>query len=436
MKKCTRLLVVLAIFSPRLGPGCQGVHAANPKPSASTAPAAEKPALLPLPDPLVMADGTPVTTAEQWRQQRRPELLRLLEENIYGKTLLGRPEVMRFVVREEKIDARNGEATRLRVGILFEGREDGRQMELLLYLPNAAEEPVGLFLGLNFDGNFSTTDEADLPIPQHYVTGLYLSVPEHKPAEFVRGHNSGMWPYDMILDRGYGIATGCYNEVEPDEPGHWAEGPRGMVAEPQAGDWGTIGVWAWALSRAMDYLETEPRVDARRVAVFGFSRLGKTAMWAGAQDERFAAVISQESGKGGVSLSKHLVGEPVSHLAGRNLAHWFARNYRQYSDHEELLPVDGRDLAALVAPRGLLILSGIRDDYSDPEGEFLSGVAATPVYELLGSQGLAAKDWPKEPTFINSRLGYNLREGRHDVTTGDWQVTLEWADQHLTKGLK
>jgi hypothetical protein len=392
-----------------------------------------KPVLLPVPDPLVMTDGTQVTTATHWREHRRPELFRLLEENIYGKTLLGRPENLRFIVREEKKDARGGKATRLRVGVLFEGRQDGRQMELLVYLPQAAPGPVPLFLGLNFDGNFSTTEETDLPVPQHYVTGLYLKVPNHQATESVRGHNRSMWPYDMILDRGYGVATASYDEVEIDVPGHWSEGPRGMAAEPKAGDWGTIGAWAWALSRALDYLETEPRVDARRVAVFGFSRLGKTAMWAGARDERFAAVISQESGKGGVSLTKHLVGEPLSHLAGKDLAHWFARNYQQYIGQEDKLPVDGHDLAALIAPRGLLILSGTTDTYSDPEGEFLSGVAATPVYRLLGTEGLACQDWPREPAFLNSRLGYHLRAGGHDVMTEDWQATLDWADRHLRK---
>jgi hypothetical protein len=398
-----------------------------------TTPVATRPAALPLVDPLVMQDGRRVTTGEAWRRERRPELLRLFEENIYGKTLLGRPEHLRFVVREEKRDARDGRATRLRVGVLFEGKEDGRQMEMLVYLPNKATGPVPVFVGLNFDGNFSTTDEADIPLPSHYVTGLFVKVPDHKAAESLRGHNRSLWPYDMILERGYGIATACYNEVEPDVAGKWEVGPRGMAAKPGAGDWGTIGVWAWALSRGLDYLETNPRVDAKRAAVFGFSRLGKTAMWAGAQEERFAAVISQESGKGGVSLSKRLVGEPVSHLAGKDLSHWFAPNYGRFSNHEELMPVDGNCLAALVAPRGLLVLSGTTDNYSDPEGEFRSAVSASAVFRLLGVEGLAATEWPKERTLINSHLGYHIRKGGHDVTAEDWEATLDWADKHLRK---
>ena len=378
-----------------------------------------------------MADGAPVTTAEQWRDERRPELLRLFEDSIYGRTLVGRPEDLTFVVREEVADARGGAATRLRVGILFEGREDGRQMEMLVYLPNAAKGPAPLFLGLNFDGNFTTTDEADLPLPTHFVNGLFHQPPQHRPAESQRGVGRAMWPYDAILARGYGVATVCYGEVEPDRAGEWRHGPRGLGPTPQAGDWGAMGAWAWALSRALDYLETHPRVDAERVAVFGFSRLGKAALWAGAQDGRFAAVLSQNSGKGGISLSKRLVGEPVAHLAGRDLGHWFAPDYARYAGNEAALPVDAHDLAALLAPRPLLILSAAEDDYSDPEGEFLGGLGAAPVYHLLGSEGLAADQWPAPQRLINSPVGYYLRPGGHGVTPEDWQATLAWADQHL-----
>ncbi len=384
-----------------------------------------------LPNPLIMADGRPVTTAEQWRQQRRPELLRLFEDNVYGKTLVGRPEPLRFVIREKKKNARGGKATRLRIGILFEGRENGRQMELLVYLPNNVKGPVPIFLGLNFDGNFTTTEETDLPVPTHFVNGLFYQLPNHRPAEKLRGNNRTMWPYDTILERGYGVATACYGEVEPDMANQWWHGPRALGALPQSGDWGTIGAWAWALSRALDYLETHPGIDGSRIAVFGFSRLGKTALWAGAQDERFAAVISQNSGKGGISLSKRGVGEPVAHLAGKDLGHWFAPNYAKYADNEAALPVDGHELAALIAPRPLLILSGVQDDYSDPEGEFLGGLGATPVYRLLGSEGVPIDKWPPPQTLLDGTIGYYLRPGGHNVTMEDWQATLTWADKHL-----
>ena len=182
----------------------------------------------------------------------------------------------------------------------------------------------------------------------------------------------------------------------------------------------------------MDYLETNKRVDAKRVAVFGFSRLGKAAMWAGAQDERFALVVSQDSGKGGVSLSKRPVGEPVAHLSGKDLGHWFAPNYAKYAGNEAALPVDGHELAALIAPRPLLILSGAEDAWSDPEGEFLGGLGAAPVYRLLGTDGLAATQWPAPQHLIDSTVGYYLRPGGHNVTFEDWQATLKFADKHFS----
>jgi hypothetical protein len=239
-----------------------------------------------------------------------------------------------------------------------------------------------------------------------------------------------MFPYDEILARGYGFATASYGEVEPDGKGRWQEGPRGLTKEPGEHDWGAIGAWAWALSRAMDYLETNRRVDAKRVAVFGFSRLGKTAMWAGAQDQRFALVISQNSGKGGISLSKRLTGEPVKHLS-QNLGHWFAPAYNRYADNEAALPVDGHSLAALIAPRPLLILSGSEDKWSDPEGEFLGGFHANPVYRLLKTDGLLALQQPAPGNLISSTVGYYLRPGPHDVMLEDWQATLAFADKHL-----
>lgn len=386
------------------------------------------------PNPLILQDGTALTTVQQWREQRRPELLRLFENEVYGKTLVGRPEHLKFVVRETRKNARGGKATRLRVGVLFEGTEEGRQMEMLVYLPNHVKGRVPLFWGLNFDGNFTITEEPDIPLPHHYVNGLFENKPPaNRATEAQRGINRRMWPIDLILERGYGLATTCYGEVEPDMANQWWHGPRVLGGKPKDGDWGAIGAWAWALSRGMDYLETNPRVDARRVAIFGFSRLGKTAMWAGAQDERFAAVISQNSGKGGVAVLKRLAGEPVAHLAGQDLGHWFTPRFAFYSNNEAALPVDGHELAALIAPRPLLILSGEKDSWSDPMSEFLGGLGADPVYRLLGTDGLGAKEFPAPQRLINSTIGYYLRPGGHDVTLEDWQAALDFVDGHLKK---
>ena len=306
-------------------------------------------------------------------------------------------------------------------------------MELLLILPNHARGPIPVFLGLNFDGNYTTTDEPDLPVPKHWVNGLYVNrVKDHKATESGRGIHQHMWPTAYLLERGYGLVTIGYGEIEPDEPGRWREGPRGLGPEPGSGDWGCLGAWAWGLSRALDYLETNPRVDAHRVAVTGFSRLGKAALWAAAQDTRIAAVISNASGAGGIALSKRLYGEQIDHLAG-SLGHWFTPGFSKYADNEAALPIDQHELAALIAPRPLLILSGTTDFYSDPKGEFLGGLGADPVYRLLGTDGLAVRDWPEPSRLINSTIGYFLRPGGHDVTLEDWQATVTFADRHLKR---
>jgi hypothetical protein len=385
-----------------------------------------------LPDPLVAEDGSKITTVEQWRTRRRPELLQLFSNEVYGRTPVDRPKELAFVVREEKSDARDGKATRLRVGVLFEGREDGRQMELLVYIPNHVKGKAPLMYGLNFDGNYSTTLEKDIPVPTHWINGGRLNRPrnDHRPFEEARGFLREQWQYDLALERGYAVATAAYGEIEPDADGHRDAGPRGMGPPPDDSEWGAIGAWAWALSRGLDYLENHPRIDARRVAVLGFSRLGKTSLWAGAQDERFSAVISLQSGAGGAALSKRNYGETVQDL-NRRFPHWFCGNFRKYSDNESALPVDQHQLISLIAPRPVLIISATEDRWADPRGEFLSGLAADPVYKLHGVDGVGETEWPGPNQLMNSRIGYFMREGPHDVTKAEWHAMVDFLDKHL-----
>jgi PelA/Pel-15E family pectate lyase len=383
-----------------------------------------------LPPVLQDRQSRPVRTKEEW-QAWRPELLKQFAEKMYGVTPFGRPEAMKFVVREEKRDARGGRATRLRVGVLFEGTESGRKMELLVYLPNDVTAKAPVFLGLNFDGNYTIVTDPDLPVPTHYANGLFDNkLPDHRPTEAGRGLHAYMWSLDVLLESGCGLATAACGEIEPDAPGRWQEGVRGLGKEPGPGDWGAIGAWAWGLSRAMDYLVTNDRVDPDKVAVMGFSRLGKAAMWAGAQDERFAAVISNASGAGGIALSKRIFGERVQELVTR-FPHWFCGNFAAYAGKEETLPFDQHQLAALIAPRPLLATSGTEDLWSDPTGEYLSLKEASPVYELLESKGLDTDSPPQAGKLINSRVGYFLRKGGHDVTLEDWRAMLSFAGKHL-----
>ncbi|HEY3322994.1 MAG TPA: hypothetical protein VGP72_21245 [Planctomycetota bacterium] len=231
-----------------------------------------------------------------------------------------------------------------------------------------------------------------------------------------------------MLEHGYGLATACYCEIEPDARNHIKEGPRGLGPEIGVDDWGMLGAWAWGMSRAMDYFETNPRIDAKRVALVGFSRIGKAALWAGAQHERFALVVSNCSGGGGAALSKRIFGETVANLAG---GVWFCGNVKKYADREADMPVDQHELLALIAPRPLLLTSATEDLWADPRGEFLSAVAADPVYRQLGTDGMAQREWPEAGKLLDTKVGYFLRKGGHNGTFEDWKAMVVFADKHL-----
>jgi hypothetical protein len=354
-----------------------------------------------LPDPLVRLDGTPVTSAEEWFGERKPEVLALFERHMYGRTPTD-PVPVQVDTLSQGV-AFDGKATRQEVRLTFGGRV---HTDLLVFLPYA-DKPVPVFLGLNFRGNL---------LAEH-------GAPDNQP-----------WPIEELVQRGYGVATACYEDIDPDvddfgngiHPLFYRENQQ----RPEPGEWGAIGAWAWGLSRAVDWLETQPQVDRERVIVVGHSRLGKAAMWAAAQDARFAMAVSNNSGCGGVALSRRRIGETVEAIT-RRFPHWFCADFAAYADREETLPIDQHLLVALVAPRPVYIASAEDDAWADPEGEFLGGKYADPVYRLLGTDGLTADEQPKLNEPVLSRIGYHIRPGGHAMTPYDWHRFADFADRHL-----
>lgn len=386
-----------------------------------------------LPEVLTTFSGKTIRNKKHWEKQRRPEVLETFTREVFGRTPQPTLPVTYEMISEDKM-AMNGKATRREIKACFSSSPD-HCVSILLYLPNTAT-PAPVFLGLNFEGNHEVYADAGIELNTRWMRRTDIrGVVNHQATEASRGQLYSRWQVETLIERGYGLVTAYQGDFELDRRDRSGEkGIRNLLPVTNGEDeWGSIALWAWGLSRIMDYLETDPQVDAGKVALVGHSRLGKTAIWAGAQDKRFAMVISNNSGEGGSSLSRRNYGETIADL-NRAVPYWFAPNYKKYNNKPELLPVDAHLLLALIAPRPLYVASATLDTWCDPKGEYLAAYHAGPVYSLYRKKGLTSEEMPPPdmPTG-NDAIGYHLRTGDHDITAYDWKQYLDFADRHFRK---
>jgi hypothetical protein len=369
-----------------------------------------------LPPILVSSEGKPITTAEEWFNLRRPQLMALFGNLIYG--VVPAPEspiTTTFGVVKTDREFMEGKATRKDVRLRFENAKGSAEMQILVFTPNGLGQPAPAFLLHSFAGTKDDGHDASPDKPGFLRNGL---------------------PLGEFLKRGFGFvvvpqgALVAHNEVEFLKGVHPLFYRTGQ-SFPKANEWGVIATVSWSASRAMDYLETDREVDAKRIAAMGHSKMGKATLWTVAQDPRFALAISAQSGCAGAALWKRNFGENMEKMVTR-FPYWLCRNAAKFARNEDDLPVDQHMLLACIAPRPLYVASGADDLWADPRGEYLSAYHASEVYRLLGKKGLASEASPAlGEAVVKSDVGYHNRPGGHSVEMFDWLKFLDFAEYHL-----
>jgi hypothetical protein len=384
------------------------------------------------PDPLTMFEGTKVSTAEQWVKERRPELIRLFQHYMYGEPP---PPPKTIDTAIERVDSSyfGGKATKKEVTISF-GPPGAPKLHLLVVIPNRPAGPRPVFLGINFCGNHALLDDPLIALPAAWMPDYCLGCRDHRATDAGRGTQKDVWAVEQTIDRGYALACFYSGDVDPDR-NDFSDGihpfyARAGQSERGPHDWGTIAAWAFGLQRAVDYLVTDKAIDKGRIAVVGHSRLGKTALLAGALDERIALVIPHQAGCGGTAPSRHDVGEQVRQI-NKSFPHWFCDEFKNFNEEVDRLPFDQHCLVALCAPRPVLLSNAQEDTWADPDGQFRVLQGADPVYRLLGSKGLDGARKPDPDRLLETPLGYYIRPGKHAMTAGDWKIFLDFADRHF-----
>lgn len=384
-----------------------------------------------LPDPLIFPDGKKVKNARQWNRTRRPHIVSLFEEFQYGRIPAGVEDVS-FNVFDKGTPALEGKALRKQVTVYLTKDTSDHKMDILIYLPAQVNTPVPVFFNVSFSPNVNIADDPGIKAGTMWGR-------DGKRVPVQRRGGFGRTDINQFLSQGIGFATVCYGDIEPDFATGVKYGIRGYYLKegqeyPAPDEWGAISAWAYGLSRAMDYFETDPQIDSRKIALFGISRLGKTVLWTGAHDTRFGMVIASCGGEGGAAISRRLYGETIDHMTHpTRYFYQFAGNWRNFRDDPSKSPVDGHMLVALMAPRPLLLQTGDADNWSDPKGEFIAAVAGGPVYELLGKKSLRTETWPAAGTPVLNDLGYFMHKGGHGSLPSDYEVFIKFMKMHFSE---
>ena len=371
-----------------------------------------------------------------WEKQRREEVLNIFREEVYGHV----PPfayAIDYKLLEPYTPALGGKALRKQIEIRIYNNGDTLAVPLLIYTPVGVEK-APLFFAYNYYGNHTVVGDGDILLGDYYVrSNSTFMASGNRPLNQTRGVHSSRWPVYMLIENGFAVATSPNVTVEPDnDKNNDNYGIRHFVRQQinrseKPNEWGAISAWAWYISRVVDYLEKDTRIDKDNIFVLGHSRLGKTALWAAAQDQRIAMAFSNESGSTGAALSRRKFGETVK-VVNTSFPYWMNENYKQYNDREENLPIDQHMLLGLIAPRPLYVASASKDLWADPRGELLAAHYASEIYALYGLQGLYATELPRANQAIgDGHIGYHIRSGTHDLTYYDWSEYIKFAKSHL-----
>jgi hypothetical protein len=356
-----------------------------------------------VPELMISTSGKKIITKNDWMKLRRPELLEIFRENVFGRVPDTKYSESFKVVNTDK-NAMGGTATLKQVEITIASEGKSLVIHLTIFVPNNAGKPSPAFLLIDNRGPDNTDP--------------------------TRKNKSPFWPAEEVIARGYAITVFNNSDLDPDNFDDFKNGIHGLLdrGERKPDAWGALAAWAWGASRCMDYFEKDKDIDSRKVAVVGHSRGGKTALWTGAEDQRFSMVIANESGAGGASLARRRYGETIARINSA-FPHWFCRNYNNFAGREDKMPFDMHMLLALTAPRALYIDAASDDLWGDPRGCYLSLVLSAPAFHLFDKYSVVPELMPQlNHPVTGGHLGFHIRPGIHNMTVYDWSRFMDFAD--------